>query len=329
MRTDVHKDERFAMLGDCAGYNRYEALGRMHALWSWCVDRGLQDAPAGEDGYVVSEAVVRRFLGSNGVTAILGDDCDELALGERRDGARIYLRGTSEYVADRRARAAVAAAGGVARAAGGRDDTGRFVPQPTNAQPGLQPEASGTPAAAPAAVQPTPASSSSSSPSGSQNSHPPRVHALPAAPMRYDGSTAAIAALVDRTFRELSDARVTIAGELAIANVLPFPMRQGTPSESRGCRDLRDRIREEGALAPDVCRQVVAALAADARETRSIEWLSEKAFTPGGWLHAREIVPGRRKPAQKPGPKARAGAIGAATPRHDHGTESRPAREVL
>jgi hypothetical protein len=135
VRTDVHKDVRFEVLGELAGYNRYEALGRMHALWSWCVDRGLQDAPDGEDGFVVAEAVVRRFLGANGIVAILGDGIDDFALGERRDGARIYLRGTGEYVLDRRARVAVASAGGAARAAGGRDDAGRFVITPTIAQP--------------------------------------------------------------------------------------------------------------------------------------------------------------------------------------------------
>lgn len=180
VRTDVHKDVRFEVLGDHAGYNRYEALGRLHALWSWCVDRGLQDAPDDSDGYVVSDAVVRRFLGPNGVIALLADGCDEFALGARREDGRIYLRGTSEYVAERRVRVATSSAGGSARHdSGKRDATGRFVPQDTIVQPGLQPEPSRSPAVEPAASQQTPAPSSSpsssSSPSGSQNTHAPRA----------------------------------------------------------------------------------------------------------------------------------------------------------
>ncbi len=164
VRTDVHKDERFAVLGDLAGYNRYEAIGRMHALWSWCIDRGLQDAPEELDGYVVSEAVVRRFLGVQGIEAVLGGGCDDFALGVRLDDGRIYLRGTSEYVAAARSRIATAKAGGDARARGPRDQaSGRYVVENTNTQLGPQPQSSWTPAVG----QLTPASSSSSSSSPS------------------------------------------------------------------------------------------------------------------------------------------------------------------
>lgn len=135
METDVHKDERFGALTDIAGLaNRYEAIGRMHALWSWCTDRGLLDAPEDCDGYAVHDAVVRRFLGPKGVEAILAEGCDELALGVRRPDGLIYLRGTSETVRHRRRLARTAQAGGEARSRAPRHQ-GRFVPYDTNLQP--------------------------------------------------------------------------------------------------------------------------------------------------------------------------------------------------
>lgn len=115
--TDVRKDDRFEVLGDIAGYNKYEALGRMNHLWAWCRDRRLADAPEGFDSYVVSEDVVIRFLGEKGVKAILAADVDTFALGQRVTKG-ILLRGTSQTVAALRQRAGAASAGGNARSAG-------------------------------------------------------------------------------------------------------------------------------------------------------------------------------------------------------------------
>lgn len=123
------------MLGDVAGYNKYEAVGRIAALWAWCVDRGLRDAPDDCEGYAVSEPVLRRFLGAEGLRGILADGCDELALGVQRPDGLVYLRGTSEYVAHRRQLLVIASAGGKARAAADRGDDGHFVGKTTNVQP--------------------------------------------------------------------------------------------------------------------------------------------------------------------------------------------------
>lgn len=145
VRTDVVKDEAFAMLADLAGCNWDEAFGRWFRLCAFCRDRGLRDAPDGCRGYAVHDAVVRRFLGPRGVEAILGDDCDALALGERFGDGLIYLRGTSETVAALRAHAATSAAGGVARACGNRDTLGRFSTEESVAETTLiQPEATQT-----------------------------------------------------------------------------------------------------------------------------------------------------------------------------------------
>ncbi len=164
VRTDVHKDERFKALAELAGHANYcESLGRMHALWSWCRDRGLKDTCEGFDGYIVSEAIVRRFLGPSGVTAILavfdGEAVDDLALAARLDDGMLYLRGTSDYVAAARAHQTTSKAGGEARARqaaeqGARNSSGRYVSEPTN----VQPEPSRTPADSPPDNQPEPAS---------------------------------------------------------------------------------------------------------------------------------------------------------------------------
>src|SRR6266576_1869782 len=98
VRTDIRKEERILVVADLGGYNRHEALGRLVDLWCWCADRNLDDAPEDCDGYAVHEAVIRRFLGPRGTEAILGDGCDELALGHRRPDGLIYLRGTEGTV---------------------------------------------------------------------------------------------------------------------------------------------------------------------------------------------------------------------------------------
>jgi uncharacterized phage protein (TIGR02220 family) len=161
LRTDVHKDERFAALAQIAGFSRYEAVGRMHALWSWCIDRGLRDAPDGCDGYVVSAGVVRQFLGQSGEMALTAEGCDELALGVQVSSGRYYLRGTSEYVQARRQLVATSTAGGQARSRAERQK-GRFVGNATIDQPA----ASRTPADSPADSSPQPADIPAETPAG-------------------------------------------------------------------------------------------------------------------------------------------------------------------
>lgn len=169
LRTDLVKDERVAVLADIAGYNVFEARGRLFTLWAWCIDRKLADAPEDCEGYAVSEAVVRRMIGPRGVDAILGGGCDEFALAERRPDGLLYLRGTSEYVTKLRELRRLAAAGGDARASGTRDVSGRYRVNPphvtsesvrktTIVQPTATREPPETPAVSPAVDQPQPPS---------------------------------------------------------------------------------------------------------------------------------------------------------------------------
>jgi hypothetical protein len=121
---------------------------------------------------------------------------------------------------------------------------------------------------------------------------------------------------------EVSAARVQIAAEFKIPNIIALPDRFGMPSEPRGCRELRDRVREEGDTAIASCKHVVANLIAQAREEKTVEWLSEKAFTAGGWQTARNWTPGQQK--TRAAPRAAGAAIGAADPRKDHPISDAP-----
>lgn len=188
VRTDIRKEERVRFIADHAGYNDDEAIGKLVRLWCWCTDRNLQDAPDDCDGYAVPDAVVRRFLGPRGVEAMLGDGCDELAMGARRPDGLIYLRGTADTVERLRSLRALSRAGGQARNATGQRAAGRFVSDGTIDQPtagGVSPHVSVMlDTKAPAESQPAPARSQIPDPED-QNSLsraiPPRVPPAPPA----------------------------------------------------------------------------------------------------------------------------------------------------
>lgn len=97
--------------------------------------------------------------------------------------------------------------------------------------------------------------------------------------------------LARKTWSRLSEIRIAIANELGIAGVLPLTAITPASSNQPGFRNLTARIHDEGINAPAVCARVLEVLTAQARETRSIDWLSEKAFSEGAWRHARESVP--------------------------------------
>lgn len=109
----------------------------------------------------------------------------------------------------------------------------------------------------------------------------------------------AIGDLALATWKRLSDLRLEHANKLRLENVLPLPLIAPS-NEPRAFRALRERIREEGEHAAAVCEHVLRALDEQASETKSIEWLSEKAFLDGAWSTARAaILKRRRKPPER------------------------------
>lgn len=97
--------------------------------------------------------------------------------------------------------------------------------------------------------------------------------------------------LAESMWSRVSEARVGEAARLGMVGVLPFaPI---TPAhQPKGFDELRERLREEGDNAAAVCEHVLRILVEQARDTKSIEWLSEKSFLEGSWRTAREGVPG-------------------------------------
>lgn len=127
-------DPRFGILGRLLGVSRFDALGRMFHVWSWCTERQRHDIPvfflAGMfDGDVEA-------FSSSVVAAELGAwlDCTEPE--NHPPGCRhIRIKGTAgriEWLGERRR---AAPAGGKARAASAqRDERGRMVGQPSSSQ---------------------------------------------------------------------------------------------------------------------------------------------------------------------------------------------------
>lgn len=105
--------------------------------------------------------------------------------------------------------------------------------------------------------------------------------------------------LAEATYRRISDARVAIAAEFGLAYELPLqPITPGT--QPSGFVDLRDRLREEGQLAPAAADRVVENLIKQARAERSVEWLGPKAFGAKAWQHARTATPPARARERAP-----------------------------
>jgi transcriptional regulator with XRE-family HTH domain len=109
-------DERIELLGDLAGYNRHEALGRLARLWSYCTDKETD---------IADEAIIRAHLGLRGVEALTG-----CGLGEQTpDGIR--LRGGERlfWLRDKRENGRKGGQTRAAKAAAATSNTGAGEPQ--------------------------------------------------------------------------------------------------------------------------------------------------------------------------------------------------------
>jgi len=296
VRTDIRKEERVAFIADHAGYNEYEALGRLTSLWCWCTDRGLEDAPDDCPGYAVPDAVVRRFLGPRGVEAILGDGCDELAMGQRRPDGLIYLRGTGDTVDRLRSLRTSSRAGGLAQAANGkRGAKGRFVAADTDDQPC-------TTSREPAASSEIPDPRSQIPDPVDQDLSPARARA-PQAVQPGDPARARRQALRAELWRELGAARSAVGAELKVEH---RPLGVQDPGERALAMLLVGAGEALDATAADV-RHAIAIAAAEARRDRSLQWLTGVIFDERNFrrLAATTLEDARRPRPAKPGEPAR------------------------
>ncbi len=277
-------DRRIAYLGELAGYNQAEALGRMAMLWSLCTE--LQtDTP--------SDIEIKSCLGTKGPEALL-----ESELGERDPGGRVRVKGCDgriEWYGEREVRQV---AGGKARASTAQRNpangqlmrvAGKML---VNAGPAThqQPKVAGP--ATPASTSQTPASESESdlpedlSPARARVATPPHTE-LPEntnSPGKAPEGAGSAAVLV--RMRLNSDAW-TYAGRAHLAlrpEIDPSARAWSAMPTGAAKDDLTAITRElvgddcvnadfEGAYAT-VCRSVDVAVA-EARAAATLQW-----FTP-------------------------------------------------
>ena len=304
IEAEAWSDLRFATLARILRLaDSDHALIKVARIWSWQAEHYLPSKPT----YVVDADTIESALGEGGALAMVRARLAE----ETPEGFRIKgTEGRIEWLYQRRQSSA--RGGEATRAkwkAGGEPEAGHPAREctpdnttgPTGPSPGQPP---GPVAARPNAGPLLPALV------------PDQRSELSLAPRAIH--PADVVVIARSTWAAVSEARVRIAAELRIEGVIALPARFGMPSETRGCRDLRERVREEGDNAEVVCKHVVENLIAQANEERSVEWLSEKAFTPGGWQTARNWTPAKQQVPRHFAPRRAGEAIGAASPRTDH-----------
>lgn len=99
IEDEAFGDPRIEALGTIAGYNRYEALGRLAHLWRVCTQR---------EAYILSDVQISGCLGAKGPEALIGAE-----LGERVEGG-IRIKGTEGRIEWLQKLRASAKAGGAA-----------------------------------------------------------------------------------------------------------------------------------------------------------------------------------------------------------------------
>lgn len=314
IEAEAWSDLRFATLARILGFADLDhALIKVSRIWSWQTEHYTPDAPT----YVVDADLIDSALGTGGAQAMVRSRLAE----EEPGGFRVRgSKGRIEWLWQRRQ---ASRAGGEARKRSARNES-----QPGGSPPG-KPGQNPGPAPKPSPLVPALV------PEIPDLSH--HAHAIPPAPAQEAQTVAHVPAdrdprpsnvrngaynaddprergrLAERTYRQLSDARIAIARELGLPDQLPFPAI-GPSSHAGSFRDLQDRIREEGSAATMVCERVIANLIAQAREERSIEWLAEKACTEGGWRTARAWMPAASRPAKAQDGARRFGAQPAPLP---------------
>lgn len=287
----IHSDRRFDLMAEIAGWSRWEAVGRMSALFARCT--ALQtDRPLPE--------VIRVHLGLRGeqllVESTLGERCEDGSIrvkGGGLTGGDTDRFGWYEPVREQQREAGAKRAKTAIRGPGGKFGPG---PARSSAHPADTSASSTAGPAEPAEHQRTPAPIQPPD-SGSQRrdlppARDPSVPSLapdqqqtpPAGPrgdrdpkpenaIRPNGEAPMI-------WRELEQARAEAGAELKL-RVLPLPVGD------RGERDLADLFkaaRERGPEAVELlvqqARHAIAVAGAEARSDRSrLKWFSGAIFS--------------------------------------------------
>jgi len=318
------EEGKFARLAKLLGLaDADHARGKCEHLWVACTRRGEADLP---------QWLVEQILGERGPEALIESELASWAAG-RGDSKtrRLRIGGAAKHCmwmssSDDQLKREQRSKGGKTRAdTSSRQLDGTFAPNPaehpapsSSSEISSESEISGSlplardPAVPPPA--PLPIQEAGSKPdigamvvtgpelaaelavrSAPRSVHVPTQSAFdPAAP-------GAVMRLAEATWRRISDAAIALAAELKLPAPIPFPVI--TPSTNRkGFVELRERIREEGVLAPTVCDRVVENTLKLARARGSVEWLSEKLFGENAWINARNGIDPSARPPPRAGP---------------------------
>lgn len=268
-------DLRFATLARLCGLADAEhALIKVAKVWSWQTEHYTPDAPT----YEVDLEIVESALGPGGAGHLVRARLAEEGPGGLRIKGSV---GRIEWLWKKRQ---ASARGGEATKRKHEDK--RRPSGPPVAEPPPQPTTG--PETGPLTLSPDLPRS---------ETLPPRAHAHAIPPStEYDaGSSGDRRRLAERTYVRVAVARDEVIAELGLQHEAPMP-KAISPATPIGFRDLLERIQEEGAVAPQACETVLANLVRDARETRSVEWLSNKAFGERAWSTARNG--GKRAPTR-------------------------------
>jgi hypothetical protein len=248
---------------------RADAVGRAASLWHWCLSEETDIAPV---------KVVDGKLGKGGAAALV--DC---GLGEVVDGG-IRVRGAAARVSEWQERQEGWSNGGTKAAANAKKvgrTRGRFrkeADKPTSSPPA---DDQLVPAAVQQATSPhQPSSSVSSSPS------PPEEKLSPANDIDWRaGGNPARRRLAEDGRQRLNELRRQIAADFKIAGVLDLA--------AFATDELLFRLAEVGSeeAARLALSHALACLEAEARASRSVQYLTGAAFSPNSWRRLLGMTP--------------------------------------
>lgn len=275
------RDPRVIRLAEALGWSRYEARGRLLDVFAVCYDLETdiltpEDVNASADEARLADVMLAVGLADpdDGGIRVHGAASRIEYLVKKVEAGRKGGRNSGESRRNKREAKRSSASPKPEAVGNPPDPVPDVVPVPVPDQiPDLTHRARAIPPPVPQqALRPAPAP-----PSGDYDHTDPRARGR----------------LAEQAYERIGAARAELAAHLGVPAPLPLP----TWSPATGgvaITDVLARIREEGAGAPAAVEHVITAVVAQARTSRDLEFVGTKAFTAGGWRHAREWIPGAK-----------------------------------
>ena len=295
----ISRDTRIDRLARLCGWSRRETRACLEDVWTLCYDRAVPYLPVEDiEDTAARDAVAPPKHAGGFVAALIESGLGRYAIAKDRTWDVPVKAGTAPRTIawpDQRWRGKVYLAGSPERiyylvtqredgSRGGRKsaENRRNQVNPPSTHPSTPTQeggsSGGTQSANPIVPDPVSVPAAVSAPSAPCGSDP----AIESARKR--------GAFALACWDELRARRTALVSEMNLAGVLPLEII--TPgTQPLGFRELRARLSDEGENAPTVWMHVLEVLTVEARKSRSVEWLSGKAFSERAWRHNKEQVP--------------------------------------